>query len=538
MTEGHGPPQLVGNPVPALPLADRGSRAVRLTQSLTVAKRIGRGRLGTVYAAVHEVLARRFAIKVLRPALTAAEPVRLRLRHAVRQVSQIDHPAAVSLVDFGRLPDGRFYLTTDYVRGLPLGRLLQRDGRLAPARAAEVLLRVAEALHAGHREHVVHGELKPNNVTVFEASDGSLRVRVHDFALALALACPLVASSSAAERLQRCLDSYGTVDYLAPELLSAAVPAPTSGSDIYALGALGYHLLAGEPPFVGDPARVAAAHLADEPVPLARRSGGEALPPGLEALLLRCLEKSPSKRFAAPDAVVHALRGLVAEWGAIAAPPVPEEELTAPWAITPLPGSEGEGDPLPASPGRLRQLLYETTVALAQHAASTGVAGPALLVELEALQLARDEAHELVVEGGLLENRFEDIRRELRESEGALRHTVTDLKLAQSDAAACGAGKTEETAELDHRVQELEWGLAELGRQREQRFATLNAELGRRVERLRGVERTMVAHHRRLYEELERLRGSLQTERSRLLYRRAGRCRAALAAHSPTSALP
>ncbi|MBK6849747.1 MAG: protein kinase [Proteobacteria bacterium] len=362
----------------------------------------------------------------------------------------------MSLVDFGRLPDGRFYLTTDYVRGLPLTRVLERDGRLPPARAVAVLLQLAEALAAGHRQHVVHGELKPNNVTVFEGADGGLRVHLRDFALAMALAQPLPGASRASERLQGCLDRYGTVDYLAPELLSGALSLPTVSVDIYALGALGYHLLTGEPPFVGAPERVATAALGSELVPPSRRSGGDVLQPALEALLVRCLAKDPAERFRGLDQVVHALRGLVAEAAPPALAPPAEEELTSPWAITPLPAAEGEGERLPASPGRLRQLLYETTLALAQHAASTGVAGPALLVELEALQLARDEAEQLVVEGGLLENRFEDIRRELRESEAVLRHTVTDLTLAQGEAEQRGPGGDAAAAEVDHRVQELE----------------------------------------------------------------------------------
>lgn len=536
MIEGYAQQQESGSvrvtPAPA------GAGGVRLTQTLTIAKRIGRGRLGTVYAAVHEVLARRFAIKVLRPALTATETVRLRLRHAVRQASQIDDPRVASLVDFGRLADGRYYLTTDYVRGLPLTRVLERDGRLPPARAVAVLLQLAEALAAGHRQHVVHGELKPNNVTVFEGADGGLRVHLRDFALAMALAQPLPGSSRASERVQGLLGHYGTVDYLAPELLSGALSLPTVSVDIYALGALGYHLLTGEPPFVGAPERVATAALGSELVPPSRRSGGDVLQPALEALLVRCLAKDPAERFRGLDQVVHALRGLVAEAAPAALAPPAEEELTSPWAITPLPAAEGEGERLPASPGRLRQLLYETTLALAQHAATEGAAGPALLIELEALQLARDEAEQLVVEGGLLENRFEDIRRELRESEAVLRHTVTDLTLAQGEAEQRGPGGDAAAAEVDHRVQELEWGLAELERQRERRFAALNAELRQRLEGLRAVERTMVAHHRRLHDELERLRGVLQTDRARQLYRRAGRCRAALAAHSPTSALP
>ncbi|MBK8480069.1 MAG: serine/threonine protein kinase [Proteobacteria bacterium] len=519
--------------------AKSAGEAVRLTQTLTIAKRIGRGRLGTVYAAVHEVLARRFAIKVLRPALTASETVRLRLRHAVREASQIDHPQVASIVDFGRLSDGRYYLTTDYVRGLPLARVLERDGRLSPSRAVETLLQLAEALDAAHRQHVVHGELKPNNITVFDAADGGLRLRLRDFAVATALAVqPLSGSSRLADRAETLLANYGTVDYLAPELLGGSAASPTPSADIYALGALGYHLLTGQPPFVGEPERVVAAHLGSEVVAPSRRSGCEELPTTLEALLLRCLQKDPAERFRALEPVVRALRALAAEAVSVGATSHAEEELTAPWAITPPPGAEGEAELLPASPGRLRQLLYETTLELAQHAATEGLAGPSLLVELEALKLARDEAEQLVVEGGLLENRFEDIRRELRESEAALRYTVIDLNLARGESEHGGPIDAEAAADLEHRVHELEWNLAELDRQREQRFATLNAELRQRIDRLRAVERTMAAHYRRLHDDLEGLRGALQTDRARLLYRRVGHCRAALAAHSPTSALP
>ncbi|MBW2737061.1 MAG: serine/threonine protein kinase, partial [Deltaproteobacteria bacterium] len=234
--------------------APKRREAAKLNQTLTVAKRIGRGRLGVVYAAVHSVLARRFAVKVLRPALTRSEAVQQRLRHMIREASQVEHPQIVSLVDFGQLPDLRFYLTMDFVRGIQLSKVLERDGRLPLDRGLPILIQTAEGLAAAHRHRVAHGDLKPSNVMLVDDSVGSEEVvRLLDFRLSPALS----SGAKEGEPLAH-LSTYGGIDYVSPEQIAGQ--AWDTRADIYALGCVAYRVLTGQPPFVGDAPEMAEAH--------------------------------------------------------------------------------------------------------------------------------------------------------------------------------------------------------------------------------------------------------------------------------------
>ncbi|MCA9671351.1 MAG: protein kinase [Myxococcales bacterium] len=485
---------------------------VQLDQNLTIAKRIGKGRLGVVYAAVHEVLARRFAVKVVRRALAADEKTSRRLRHAVRETSIVDHPNVVALTDFGTLPDGRFYLTMEFVRGIQLSRVLERDGRFEVQRAVPLLIQLADALEAAHRLRVVHGDVKPSNVLLVEQTQGRELIKLHDFALV-----PVLSPAFEEKRPLAHLELVGSPDYLAPEQITGG--HVDGRADIYAFGALAYRMLTGEPPFVGAPQEVAEGHRRLEPVPPSRRSGAHDVPADLDALLLRCLEKNPGDRFRTLDEVSLELASLMPQ----AAPSPFEEEVTGRWKIPPE--LEEEEEPLPESPARLRRLFYDTILELGEHIDEQGVASDDMVVEIEALRRIREEAAALAAQSELTENRFEDIRRELRERESALRYAVIDLNLAKSD-------QTQNARDLDQQISDLERSLAQLEKQRRERFAALNVELKQAKDGLKALEHQMAVHYRRLYAELDEVRTDVDTSESRQLFRRLERCRAALSARS------
>lgn len=504
--------------------APKRKEAAKLNQTLTVAKRIGRGRLGVVYAAVHSVLARRFAVKVLRPALTRAEVVQQRLRHMIREASQVEHAHVVSLVDFGQLPDQRFYLTMDFVRGIQLSKVLERDGRLPIDRALPILIQTAEGLAAANRQRVAHGDLKPSNVMLVDDSVGSEEaVRIIDFRLSPALSAGPQEDDPLAHLL-----TYGGVDYLSPEQIAGRTW--DARADIYALGCLAYRMLTGQPPFVGDAAEVAQAHRNRDPVPPSRRSGGESVSTALDGIVLRCLEKKPGDRFKSMDELVWELSGLMPR-----ATPVSqeEEEITGRWEIPEIEDEdEGEEEALPESPGRLRRLFYETIFELAETVVDEDVATDDLQQQYTDLQMVRDEATRLAAQAELAENRFEDIRRELRERESTLRYAIIDLNLAKSDTKGKSrAGRSAE--DLDFQISELERSLTQLERQRRDRFAALNSELQEVRDQLKKMEHTMAVHYRRLYAELDEVRSSVITQEARNLYRRLERCRIALSHAQP-----
>lgn len=505
------------------PVQGQRREAAKLQQTLTVAKRIGKGRLGVVYAAVHAVLARRFAVKVLRPGLTRDEEVQLRLRHMIREASQVDHPSVTSLVDFGQLPDGRYYLTMDFVRGIQLSRVLERDGRVSLSRAVVLLDELASALDAVHRMRVVHGDLKPNNVMLIEDAQGGEGVRLLDLCISSALAGVLPEAEPDAY-----LMAYGQVEYLAPEQIAGR--SIDGCSDIYAYGALAYRLLTGQPPFVGEPEQVLRAHRNVDPVPPSRRSGAHATPAELDALVLRCLEKNPRDRFGSMREVQQALQTMLPAVGAPTYEEAEEqepEEITGRWVVAPQ-LEEAPEEPLPDAPGKIRALFYDTIYELTEHIVELGAGHAEMRDAIDALGELREESSQLASQIELTENRFEDIRRELRERESTLRYAIIDLNLAKSDLAERDVREGSAVSDLEYQIARLEESLAQLERERRERFAQLNRELQSARERNKTLEHQMAAHYRRLYAELDEVRGRVDTELSRQLLHQLERCRQAL----------
>jgi serine/threonine protein kinase len=486
----------------------------KIGEQITIVKPIGRGRLGTVFAGVHPVLARRFAVKVLLPRLTKDDNVVRRLRRMVREASTVQHNAVVPLLDFGTLEDGRVYLTMDFIRGIQLTKALDRDGRFEAKRAAPQLAQLADALEAAHALRVFHGDVKPNNILLSEERDGSESLHLYDFKLMQALAGEPTDEDPLAH-----LRLYGYFDYLAPEQINNT--RVDGRADIYAFGALAYRMLCGEPPFFGTPEEVIQGHRSRDPVPPSRRAGVQDVPSELDAIVLRCLEKRPEDRFKTMDEVSRELRALMPK------PAVEgqEEEITGRWK---LPEVEQEvEEPLPESPARLRQLFYDTLIELAEHVANEGGTGEELIHELSAVKRIKDDASQVAGEAAITENRFEDIRRELRERESTLRYAIIDLNLAKADLQDRGP-EDSDLKDIEFQIAELERSLSELEGQRAERFDKLNAQLKTSRERLKEMELEIAVHYRRLYSILDEARPDVQTDEARKLYRLLERCRAAL----------
>jgi len=491
----------------------------KVGEPITIVKPIGRGRLGTVFAGVHPVLARRFAIKVLLPRLTKEESVQRRLRRMVREASTIQHTCVVPLLDFGTLEDDRTYLTMDYIRGIQLTKALDRDGRFKVERAVPILIQLADALEAAHVLRVFHGDVKPNNILLFEERDGSESLRLYDFKLMEALS-----GAPTEEDPLGHLRLYGNFDYLSPEQLANS--RVDGRADIYAFGAVAYRMLCGEPPFFGTPEEVIQGHRSRDPVPPSRRAGAHDVPPELDAIILRCLEKRPEDRFKTMEEVSRALQVLAPK-----APPEPfeEEEITGRWKLPPeeVEQQEAGEEPLPESPARLRELFYDTLIELADHAANQGKSSEELVYELSAVRRVKDEVSQVAAEAAITENRFEDIRRELRERESTLRYAIIDLNLAKADLQDRGPDDSD-LKDIEFQIGELERSLADLESQRGERFDRLNEQLRASREKLKSMEQELAVHYRRLYAFLDETREEVQTDKARKLYRLLDRCRKAL----------
>ncbi|MGW8268341.1 MAG: serine/threonine-protein kinase [Longimicrobiales bacterium] len=268
-----------------------------LSPDLDVIRRLGTGRMAEVYLARQKPLDRLVAVKVLSKTLAQDSTARARFEREAKASASLDHRNAVEVYRFGYLSDGLPFLVMQYVKGGTLEDKLAAEGPLPVPTAKRILLEVADALAAAHSHGFVHRDVRPENVLCdLEKS----RVLLSDFGLAGILP----QGRETDPRLTRAGETIGTSGYLSPEQIRGE--DPTEGTDIYALGLLGYEILTGEGPFAASgKVDLNLAHLRSQPRSLSvlRPEVDE----GLADLLARCLSKDPEKRPSAPY-IVDALR--------------------------------------------------------------------------------------------------------------------------------------------------------------------------------------------------------------------------------------
>ncbi len=248
-----------------------------------VAAVLGLGSATEAYVAEQVSLSRKVALKVIRPDLGVQEGLGERFDREVRRLAAVDHPGVVRVIDSGGA-DKLLYLVTELVEGKPLAAELSAEP-LLPERAVELLTQLAEGLAAIHEKGLVHGELRPESVTLLQTARGD-RVKLGDFGIAR-----LVDAESPKERVTLVARAIGPLDYLAPEQVKGAFA--DAACDVYAFGVLAYRVLSGALPAVGAtgqaprPLAQAAPHLADEF--------------RLCELVMRCLSADPKARPAANE---------------------------------------------------------------------------------------------------------------------------------------------------------------------------------------------------------------------------------------------
>jgi beta-lactam-binding protein with PASTA domain len=237
---------------PAPPDGTGGHALVTLDGRYHIVERIAAGGMGEVFRAHDAVLAREVAIKVLHRSLAGDQSFVDRFRREARAAAGLSHPNIVAVYDWGAV-DGIYYMVMEYVRGRGVRDLLNANGRLEPAQAAEVIRQTLLALANAHRQGMVHRDIKPENILV--TTEGV--VKVADFGLARAYADA---------RATQVGTVTGTPQYLSPEQIRGEPADPRS--DLYALGIVMYELITGKLPFTGETAlSIAYKHLSHR-VPL------------------------------------------------------------------------------------------------------------------------------------------------------------------------------------------------------------------------------------------------------------------------------
>jgi len=248
--------------------------------------RIAAGGMGEVWRATDTVLGRDVAVKTMHAGRAEDPGFQTRFRHEARTMAVLHHPGVADVYDYGQSgPDA--YIVMARVEGEPLNERIAARGRLTPAETMSIVAQAGRALDAAHQAGIVHRDVKPGNLII--RPDGT--VVLVDFG---------VARSAESAALTGAQEVVGTALYIAPEQVSKDKTGPSA--DVYALGCVAYHCLAGHPPFEGDSAiAVAMQHLSDEPPPLP----GD-VPPPVRAVVETAMAKDPSQRFTSAAAMAQA----------------------------------------------------------------------------------------------------------------------------------------------------------------------------------------------------------------------------------------
>jgi serine/threonine-protein kinase len=261
-----------------------------------VRARIAEGGMGAVYLAEQPAIGRNAIIKIVHPWLGRDEKMQRRFGAEARAAAKLQNPHIVSIYNYGKMADGTLFIAMEHLSGITLAELVANERRIEPARAVAIATQVCEALAEAHRRGVVHRDLKPTNVMLVQRGSGPDFVKVLDFGIAKLDGNEMTATGAL----------VGTPRYMAPEQLEGK--QLDGRADIYALGLVLYEMLTGRPAFEADtPAAYMQMQLNQPPPPMVQACPGIAVPPALEACVMRALAKAPFQRPQSADAFADEL---------------------------------------------------------------------------------------------------------------------------------------------------------------------------------------------------------------------------------------
>ena len=301
---------------------------------------LGQGGMGVVVQATHIHLDERVAIKFLLPqALESPESV-ARFAREARAAVKIKSEHVARVTDVGTLDTGCPYMVMEYLHGRDLAQLVQDQGPLPIEHAVDFVLQASEAIAEAHSLGIVHRDLKPSNLFLIHRADGSPCVKVLDFGISKTTG---MTGSGPDLGMTRTTAVMGSPLYMSPEQMASSRNVDQR-TDIWALGAILFELLTGQVPFQADTMPQLCAMVLQEPAP-ALRVRLPMAPEGLEAAILRCLEKVPARRFNNVAEFANAIAAFAPRWGRVSVERI-SRILSAVGQHNITPGSET----LPSSP--------------------------------------------------------------------------------------------------------------------------------------------------------------------------------------------
>ena len=252
--------------------------------------RVGSGGMADVWCAEDVQLGRQVALKLLHRRFAEDPEFVERFKREASSAASLTHPNVVSVFDRGEW-EGTYYIAMEYLDGRPLKQIIREEAPLDLLRAIDLTIQILRAARFAHQRGVVHRDIKPHNVIV----DAEGRAKVTDFGIARAGASDMTETGSI----------MGTAQYLPPEQAQGHAVSPQS--DLYAIGIVLYEMLTGRVPFDGESAVTIALKQVSE-APLPPSAWNPAVPPELDAIVLRALEKDPAARFTSADEFIAALQ--------------------------------------------------------------------------------------------------------------------------------------------------------------------------------------------------------------------------------------
>jgi serine/threonine protein kinase len=310
--------------------------------------RVGEGGMGAVFRATHLMLGKVIALKLIKPELVTSKDIARRFQREARAASALSHPGIATVHDLGQTEDGMLYIAMEFVEG-PTLKFVLGSGPLPSIRIIRILRQVVDALGVAHERQIVHRDLKPQNIVLRRGPGGRETATLLDFGIAKTF-------DGDATQLTSTGIAVGTPQYMSPEQASGSAADPRS--DLYSVGVILYEMLTGEVPFVApNPLALLLKHVQEVPLPPSQRRPDLRIPPALEAVALRCLEKKAEHRYQTAGELLAALEECVLEEtrrsvpveAAMLLPPPVDPPRTAPLRVVELLGDAPPEAPSPVA---------------------------------------------------------------------------------------------------------------------------------------------------------------------------------------------